>query len=221
MNIKKMIISIIIIMILINIIFLPKTLAISDIIEEGDNFLNSGGSEEEVVNKTKIKEVSSKIYNVLLAIGIGAAVIVGAVLGITFILSSAEGKAKVSETLVPYIIGCFVVFGAFAIWKVVVNIGNNIENTATMSPAEQAQQDLKDVNDGKTDVTKLDDKTLKYLYRAASIDSNLNENVNGARNQNKITLSEAIKKLSSGNRKIYDECKKRGLLQEDGIWVKD
>lgn len=137
MNIKKMIISIIVIMILINITFLPKTLAISDIIEEGDDFLNSGGSEEEVVNKTKIKEVSSKIYNILLACGIGVAVIVGAVLGITFILSSAEGKAKVSETLVPYIIGCFVVFGAFAIWKVVINIGNNIENNALQNFEEQ------------------------------------------------------------------------------------
>lgn len=132
MNIKKMSISIIIIMILINITFLPKTLAISDIIEDGDNFLNSADSEEEVVNETKIQEVSSKIYNILLACGIGVAVIVGAGLGIAFILSSAEGKAKISETLVPYIIGCFVVFGAFSIWKIVINIGNGIqENPST------------------------------------------------------------------------------------------
>lgn len=45
----------------------------------------------------------------------------------TFILSSAEGKAKVSETLVAYIAGCIVVFGAFGIWDFAVNTGSRME----------------------------------------------------------------------------------------------
>ena len=40
---------------------------------------------------------------------------------------SIEGKAKIKEALVPYIIGCIVVFGAFFIWKTLVNIGNDLE----------------------------------------------------------------------------------------------
>ena len=55
------------------------------------------------------------------------AVIIGAIIGVQFITGSIEGKAKIKEALVPYIIGCIVVFGAFFIWKTLVNIGNDLE----------------------------------------------------------------------------------------------
>ncbi|MBQ3145575.1 MAG: hypothetical protein IJB90_03270 [Clostridia bacterium] len=127
MNLKKVIICLATIILLINIIFIPKTFAFSSIIESGDGFIGAAElEEEEVIDEGKVKEVSSKIYNILLVCGIGVAVIVGAVLGVSFIISSAEGKAKIAETLVPYIVGCFVVFGAFGIWKVAINTGNSI-----------------------------------------------------------------------------------------------
>ena len=62
----------------------------------------------------------------MLLCGIVAAVICGACLGIFFIISSPEGKAKVSQYLVPYIVGCVVVFGAFGIWKMTVEVGDEI-----------------------------------------------------------------------------------------------
>ena len=37
-------------------------------------------------------------------------------------ISSAEEKAEVKKMLIPYIVGCIVVFGGFGIWKLVVNI---------------------------------------------------------------------------------------------------
>jgi hypothetical protein len=48
--------------------------------------------------------------------------LVGVILGIQFIVSATEGKAKIKEKLIPYCIGCIVVFGAFGIWKLVINI---------------------------------------------------------------------------------------------------
>ena len=33
-----------------------------------------------------------------------------------------EEKAEIKTMLIPYIIGCVVVFGAFTIWKIVVDI---------------------------------------------------------------------------------------------------
>ena len=35
---------------------------------------------------------------------------------------SVEEQAKVKQTLVPYVAGCVVLFGAFTIWKIVVTI---------------------------------------------------------------------------------------------------
>ena len=35
---------------------------------------------------------------------------------------SVEQKAKVKDALVPYIVGCIVIFGAFGIWKLVLTL---------------------------------------------------------------------------------------------------
>ena len=37
-------------------------------------------------------------------------------------VGSIEQKAKVEDSLIPYIVGCVVIFGAFGIWKLVLTI---------------------------------------------------------------------------------------------------
>lgn len=71
-----------------------------------------------------LKTISSTIYNTLLTIGIVVAVIVGLVIAMKFMTGSIEQKAQVKETLIPYITGCIVIFGAFGIWRLVLNILN-------------------------------------------------------------------------------------------------
>ena len=39
--------------------------------------------------------------------------------------SGIEEKAEVKAMLVPYIVGCVILFGAFTIWKVVLTILQN------------------------------------------------------------------------------------------------
>lgn len=117
---------ILIILFIINLVFLPVTNAAGTIISDGDSFLQKGNSVSSVLNETQLSNTSSAIYKTLLTIAICVSVIVGAVLGIQFILASAEGKAKISEALLPYIVGCFVVFGAFGIWSLVLNIGQSL-----------------------------------------------------------------------------------------------
>lgn len=94
-----------------------------DVVGAADNFIESGKSEDSNITTPKdedFKSVLNDIYNILLTIGIVVAVIVGGILGIQFIIASAEDKAKIKEAIIPYIIGCIVVFGAFSIWKIVV-----------------------------------------------------------------------------------------------------
>lgn len=62
------------------------------------------------------------LYNSLLVIATIIAVIVGLVIAIQFMTGSVGERAKIKETLIPYIAGCIVIFGAFGIWKLVVNI---------------------------------------------------------------------------------------------------
>lgn len=78
------------------------------------------------INPDKLNEASSDIYNTLTSIGMVISVIVGLILGINFMMASAEDKAKVKEALMPYVVGCIVIFGAFGIWKLVINTFNGL-----------------------------------------------------------------------------------------------
>ena len=98
--------------------------ACDNIIDGADNFVNTGKGSNEI-NDTKLKEGSDLLFNSLLTIGTVAAVIVGAVLGIQFMVGSVEQKAKIKDSLIPYVAGCIVIFGAFGIWKLVITILNN------------------------------------------------------------------------------------------------
>lgn len=91
----------------------------------GDKFIGAGDSSD-IIDKNKLKQTSNSIYNILLIVGMAIAVITASVLGIKFMLGSMEEKAQIKEALIPFIIGCIVVFGAFGIWKIFVQIGNRL-----------------------------------------------------------------------------------------------
>lgn len=91
------------------------------IISGADDFIKDANTNLPIED-TSLQKVSSSIYNILLIIGIVIAVIVGVVLGIQFMTGSVSQKSKVKESLIPYIAGCIVIFGAFGIWKLVVTI---------------------------------------------------------------------------------------------------
>lgn len=101
--------------------------SISDIFTGADNFIQAGIDDENVtIEETDLENMSDLLYNTLLILAIVIAVIVGMVIGIQFMTGSVEQKAKVKETLIPYIAGCIVIFGAFGIWKLVVTIMSNV-----------------------------------------------------------------------------------------------
>ena len=118
-----------ILVIILTIFFIPTNhiyaSSIGDIISGADDFITEGKGQQPI-NSENLKNLSDELYNVLLAIGVVIAVIVGLVLGIQFMTGSVEQKSKIKEALVPYIVGCVVIFGAFGIWKLVVTILQNV-----------------------------------------------------------------------------------------------
>lgn len=88
---------------------------------DAEDFLSQGQSGD-VINEDALISASNVLYNTLLVIGIGVALIWGAVLGIQFITGTLEAKADVQKGLVTYVIGCVIIFGAFGIWKIVINL---------------------------------------------------------------------------------------------------
>lgn len=99
--------------------------SLSGVISGGDSFIQAGKDGSAKIDKGSLQNASSSIYNILLICGVIIAVLIGSIMGIKFMIGSVEEKAEIKAALVPFAIGCIVVFGAFGIWKIVVTIGNN------------------------------------------------------------------------------------------------
>lgn len=96
--------------------------SLDDVMNNGNSFLNAGSESSTMIDQNDLKSLSNFISGVLLTIAIEVTVITGAIMGLNFITQSIEEKAKVKESMVPWVIGIIVSFGAFTIWEVAVNL---------------------------------------------------------------------------------------------------
>ena len=92
----------------------------TDIFSDARKFVNRGRSNQNDFDIASFKINIDTIYTILLTVGIALTVIIGGILGIKFMMASAEDKAKIKEAMIPYVIGCIVIYGAFFIWKTVI-----------------------------------------------------------------------------------------------------
>ena len=126
---KKLLINIMVIFIILFNLFIPNSYAgpLQDIMNRAEGFVNNGENGWNVINNDALKEGSNTLYNVLLVIGIAVAFIWGIVLGIQFITGSLGEKADVKKNLIVYLFGCVIIFGAFGIWKLLLQLLEPLE----------------------------------------------------------------------------------------------
>ena len=98
-----------------------KEYTLSEAIQQAIDFIIHG-KQNTPVEVEDIKAANDAMFNLLVLIGTALAVIIGGILGIQFMVASVEDKAKIKEAFIPYIIGCVLIFGAFGIWKLVVEV---------------------------------------------------------------------------------------------------
>ncbi|MBP3830936.1 MAG: hypothetical protein ILA02_00910 [Clostridia bacterium] len=98
-----------------------------DIFTTGDDFIKKGSdSQNSIIDEEQLRTDASSIFKILTTIGITLSVIIGGILGIKFMMASAEDKAQIKEMLIPYVVGCVVIYGAVTIWMIVVKIMEQI-----------------------------------------------------------------------------------------------
>lgn len=126
---KKLLINIMVIFIILFNLFIPNAYAglLQDIMNIAEGFVNNGENGGNVINNDALREGSNTLYNVLLVIGIAVAFIWGIVLGIQFITGSLGEKADVKKNLIVYLVGCVIIFGAFGIWKLLLQLLEPLE----------------------------------------------------------------------------------------------
>lgn len=122
---KKILINVIVIFIIVFNLFIPNVYAdnpLEDIMNKANEFVSNGENGGNVINNAALKDGSNILYNVLLVIGIAVAFIWGMVLGIQFVTGSLGEKADVKKNLIVYVVGCIIIFGAFGIWKLLLQL---------------------------------------------------------------------------------------------------
>lgn len=82
----------------------------------------SGNQPTEVVNLGKT------IVTIMQTVGVVVAVVVLLVLGIKYMIGSAEEKAEYKKTMIPYIVGAILIFASTTIVNVVYNLANSFNS---------------------------------------------------------------------------------------------
>lgn len=128
MNGKKILNRIILISILFFILFsIYNTVRAGEYLERAEDFISLGQEDAtDTISEDGLVEISNSLLGILIPIGIVTSVIVTAILGIQFMFGSTENKAEVKQALLPWGISIFVLFSAYTIWKVVVDIVSGI-----------------------------------------------------------------------------------------------
>ena len=128
---KKMrrIIVLAIIMSLIISIFLSLSsyaITAGDMVSKAHGFIDKGSDKADGVNIGSAVEPLSGFGSILTTIGVGVLVIVTIVMGIRYITATPETQGKLKQQLIGLVVAAFVIFGSYAIWKIVVDVVRNL-----------------------------------------------------------------------------------------------
>lgn len=75
---------------------------------------------------TEIQNFGVNIMGVINVVGVVVAVVVLMVIGIKYMMGSAEEKAEYKKTMIPYIVGAVLIFGATTIANVVFQFAQGV-----------------------------------------------------------------------------------------------
>ena len=99
--------------------------SINEILSEAQSFVSNldkdGNKLFSLLVGGSLINTSKTINNILLILSIVIAAVIGSFIGIKTMIASTEEKAQVKETLIPYLVGATICFGAFSIWSIMVS----------------------------------------------------------------------------------------------------
>jgi len=122
-TIKRTLLILISAIFIVSIPLYSNAFSFDDVIGAGNDFLNQGSSSTAAApTEERLRPISNAVSNILLTIAFGVTLISAAIMAINFTIQSVEDKAKIKESMVPWIIGIFVSFGAYGIWRIVMSV---------------------------------------------------------------------------------------------------
>ncbi len=78
------------------------------------------------VKTDKLTDLGKTIVTIMQTVGIVVAVVVLLVLGIKYMMGSAEEKAEYKKTMIPYVVGAVLIFASTTIVNIVYQLANSL-----------------------------------------------------------------------------------------------
>lgn len=75
---------------------------------------------------TEVQDLGEKLMGVIQVVGVVVAVIILMILGIKYMMGSAEEKAEYKKTMIPYLVGAILIFAASTIANVVYQFATSL-----------------------------------------------------------------------------------------------
>lgn len=124
--IKKSLLIISLFLLIINIViantYKVEALTLKEMQDKTQKFLETGKSESDSIETDGIFDDLVDMGSILTTIGAGVLVAVTLYMGIRFITATPEAQAKLKQQLIGLVVAGFVIFGAYFIWKIVIDI---------------------------------------------------------------------------------------------------
>jgi len=121
------------------IIFMPNVVKADEVYDEqseelysdddGDTGLGLGDLDKYKGSSTNSDKFKSKVNNLLIivkTVGIILSVIALAIIGIKYMIGSIEERAEYKKTMIPYLVGVFLVFSVTTIPQLIYSIVNDL-----------------------------------------------------------------------------------------------
>ena len=82
----------------------------------------------DTVNLDDVTNLGQKIVGIMQIVGVVIAVVVLLVIGIKYLIGSAEERAEYKKTMIPYLVGAILIFASTTMVRVVYNIANAVND---------------------------------------------------------------------------------------------
>ena len=109
-------------------------LSISNVVLAANSTVDLSGKIDEIakgdssVTTDKLTNIGQTIVTIMQVVGIVVAVVVLLILGIKYMMGSAEEKADYKKTMIPYLVGAVLIFASTTIVNVVYQLANNLNS---------------------------------------------------------------------------------------------
>lgn len=123
---KKLVKKIVLTIILISMImFNSRALALSDLKDEADKFIDSGSASAPITTNDAW-EILRPIAQILVGIASVVLVIAYMYLGIQYMITDPSGKANIKQKLIGLVIATVLIYGGIGIFTIIINLFNSI-----------------------------------------------------------------------------------------------